>query len=161
MDKTRPLFVFFLFFSRIIYRTNLTTHDWCAGDSKLGRQDGRQRRIHWAMVAPNFFNFPTTTSSHQEQRLTKSDWQKAFWKSFFRFFHFFLRRRKKCNNSLEASSQQQNVVLRGKVWVIVGEIAKISWRGSGCSSVGRAVVSYTRGLQFESRHRHNSMITIN
>ena len=31
----------------------LKKHRWCAWDSNPGRQDGRRRRIHWAMAAPH------------------------------------------------------------------------------------------------------------
>ena len=32
---------------------NWKKHRWCAWDSNLGKQDGRCKRIHWAMAAPS------------------------------------------------------------------------------------------------------------
>ena len=57
MCQSRPLylFIFVLFtfkFNWQIYSLKLKKHRWCAWDSNPGRQDGRRRRIHWAMVAP-------------------------------------------------------------------------------------------------------------
>ena len=57
MGQSRPLylFIFVLFtfkFNWQIYSLKLKKHRWCAWDSNPGRQDGRRRRIHWAMVAP-------------------------------------------------------------------------------------------------------------
>ena len=52
------LFIFILFtfeFNWQIYslnNINWKKHRWCAGDSNPGRQNGRRRRIHWAMAAP-------------------------------------------------------------------------------------------------------------
>ena len=43
MGQSRPLFVIFRLF-------NTAQNNW---DSNLGRQDGRRRRIHWAMAAPH------------------------------------------------------------------------------------------------------------
>ena len=50
-------FCLFPFFSQDKYSTHLTINDksigrWGAWDSNLGHQDGRRRRIHWAMAAP-------------------------------------------------------------------------------------------------------------
>ena len=60
MGQSQPLFLYFRFFTFQskwqIY--NLNCVNWkkwrnCAGNSNLGRQDGRRRRIHWAMAAPH------------------------------------------------------------------------------------------------------------
>ena len=44
------LFIFVLFSTQWHYSTK--KRRWCAWDSNLRRQDGRHRRIHWAMAAP-------------------------------------------------------------------------------------------------------------
>ena len=52
MGQSRPLlFIIVLFtciFKRQIYNLN-NINWWCTWDSNPGRQDGRRRRIHWAM----------------------------------------------------------------------------------------------------------------
>ena len=35
-----------------LYNINWKKHSWCAWDLNPGWQDGRRRRIHWAMAAP-------------------------------------------------------------------------------------------------------------
>ena len=70
MDQSRPLFVYFRSFHIPIQMTNINwkKHRWCAWDSNPGQQDGRRRRIHWAIAAPpNWFclrqTFPILFSS--------------------------------------------------------------------------------------------------
>ena len=62
MGKTRPLFVYF----RPFLNTNIPwkkidykwkKHRWCGWDSNPGPYDGRRRRIHSAMAAPNNGSF--------------------------------------------------------------------------------------------------------
>ena len=61
-NPTSFLFIFVLFSHRMDkYSTNLTIiesqkHWWHASESNPGRQDGRRRRIHWAMAAPQFWS---------------------------------------------------------------------------------------------------------
>ena len=53
MGQSRPLFLFiFVFSTRYNLNWNWKKHRWCAWDSNPGRQDGRSKRIHWAMAAP-------------------------------------------------------------------------------------------------------------
>ena len=56
MGRTRPIFVYFcsLFTWQIEnkFDYNWYKHRLCAWDSNPGRQDGKCRRIHWAMAAP-------------------------------------------------------------------------------------------------------------
>ena len=54
MGQSWPLFVYFRSFHIPIQMTNINwkKHRWCAWDSNPGRQNGRRRRIHWAMAAP-------------------------------------------------------------------------------------------------------------
>ena len=54
MGQSRPLLVYFRSFHIPIQMTNKNwkKHRWCAWDSNPGGQDGRCRRIHWAMAAP-------------------------------------------------------------------------------------------------------------
>ena len=58
MGQSRPLFVYFRSFHTPIQMTNTNwkKHRWCAWDSNPGRQDGRRRRIHWAIAAPQCGN---------------------------------------------------------------------------------------------------------
>ena len=50
-QKEALLFIF-VFSTWHISNINWFKHRWCAWDSNPGRQDGRCRQIHWAMVAP-------------------------------------------------------------------------------------------------------------
>ena len=54
MGQSWPLFVYFRSFHIPIQMTNINwkKHRWCAWGSKPRQQDGRRRRIHWAMAAP-------------------------------------------------------------------------------------------------------------
>ena len=42
--------VYFRLFNMLQFK--LKKRRWCAWDSNPGRQDGRRKRIHWAMAAP-------------------------------------------------------------------------------------------------------------
>ena len=75
------LFIFVLFtfqFKWQIYNLNNINwkkHRWCAWDSNPGRQDGRRRRIHWAIAAPLSFIFLQDTfhvlfAGSSDKRLT-------------------------------------------------------------------------------------------
>ena len=58
MVQTRPLFVYFRPFLNTMTNIGNTIdykwkkQRWCAWDPNPGLQDGRFRRIHWAMVVP-------------------------------------------------------------------------------------------------------------
>ena len=75
MGQTRPLFVYFRLFRRQI--KHLFDNKWYKSrrstlDSNLGRQDGRRRRIHWAMVAPrtNYFGNHQSCNHQKDDVLT-------------------------------------------------------------------------------------------
>ena len=54
-SKNGPIsasFRFIYVFSSLHNSINWWTRRWCAWDSNLGRQNGRHRRIHWAIAAP-------------------------------------------------------------------------------------------------------------
>ena len=52
MDQSLPLlFIFVLLLSQ--FKCKLKKHRWCAMGSNPGLQDGRCRRIHWAMATEN------------------------------------------------------------------------------------------------------------
>ena len=60
-------FCLFLFFSHDKFSTNTKwqKHRWRTWDSNPGQQDGRRRRIHWAMAIIVLLLFPTAGwSSH-------------------------------------------------------------------------------------------------
>ena len=46
-----PRFVYFRLFHIIKINLNWYKHRWCAWDSNPGHQDGKRRRVHWAMAA--------------------------------------------------------------------------------------------------------------
>ena len=55
MGQSRPLFLFIIVFStcyKLNSNLNWWKHRWCAWDPNPGWQDGRRKRIHWAMAAP-------------------------------------------------------------------------------------------------------------
>ena len=52
MGQFRPFSVFSFFQHITIQILNWLKRKWCAWDSNPGQQDGRCRRIHWAMAAP-------------------------------------------------------------------------------------------------------------
>ena len=61
MGQSRPLFVYFRSFHIPIQMTNIQFEQyklkkcrWCAWNSNPGQQDGRRRRIYWAMAATHF-----------------------------------------------------------------------------------------------------------
>ena len=62
-------FCLFSFFSHDKYSTNLTIIAW---DSNPGRQDGRPRRIHWAMAAPPNEPFLEGNTMFGSRRVKKS-----------------------------------------------------------------------------------------
>ena len=76
-------FCLFSFFSHSNSNSNdkykLKKHRWCAWDSNPGRQDGRRRRIHWAIAAPLSFIFLQDTfhvlfTGSSDKRLTYRIW---------------------------------------------------------------------------------------
>ena len=51
------LFLFIFVFFTLHISMNWWKHRWCAWDLNPGWQDGRRRRIHWAMAAPHSINY--------------------------------------------------------------------------------------------------------
>ena len=70
-------------------------HRWCAWDSNPGRQDGRHRRIHWAMAAPLRekirCDVPTTNSMmlHTQRRSQYQVQTQGGWRSLTFHLKYF------------------------------------------------------------------------
>ena len=63
-----PGLYWFLVFSTLHHSKNLLKHTWCAWDSNPGRQNGRLRRIQWAIAAPLFSSNFTFIGCHWAPR---------------------------------------------------------------------------------------------
>ena len=69
MGQTRPLFVYFRpFLNTIANNLIIKKRRW---HSNPGRQDGRRRRIHWAMAVPTLTSYLTFILMHLSVRIRK------------------------------------------------------------------------------------------